>query len=40
MRRQWKNYRKDFAYAEGIEFVETCKAVVEIMDALLADKVI
>ena len=32
MKRQWDNYRKDFEYAAGIAFEETCDAVVAIMD--------
>lgn len=35
MQRQWENYRKDFEYAEGIAFEETCDAVVGLMDELL-----
>lgn len=31
MKRQWDNYRKDFDYASGIEFEETCDAVVAVM---------
>jgi len=34
MNRQWKNYQKDFDYAAGIEFGETCDAVVRIMESL------
>ncbi len=34
MKRQWNNYRKDFDYAAGIAFEETCDAVVEILDGL------
>lgn len=34
MKRQWDNYRKDFEYAAGIAFEETCDAVVAIMDKL------
>ena len=34
MKRQWDNYRKDFDYASGIEFEETCDAVVAVMDGL------
>lgn len=34
MKRQWNNYRKDFDYAAGIEFEETCDAVVSTMDRL------
>jgi predicted nucleotidyltransferase component of viral defense system len=28
MQRQWKNYQKDFEYADGIEFEDVCEAVV------------
>ena len=31
MNRQWDDYRKDFEYAAGIEFEETCNAVITIM---------
>lgn len=34
MRRQWDDYRKDFDYAAGIQFSETCNAVITIMDRL------
>lgn len=34
MLRQWENYRKDFEYAEGIAFKETCDAVVGLMDGI------
>ncbi len=36
MKRQWDNYRKDFDYAAGIEFEETCGAVVAMMDELVS----
>ena len=32
MVRQWDNYRKNFDYADNIEFSETCNAVVRLMD--------
>jgi len=32
MIRQWDNYRKNFDYADNIEFSETCNAVVRLMD--------
>ncbi len=38
MNRQWGNYSKDFDYAAGIEFAETCEAVVQLMDALFASQ--
>ena len=38
MKRQWDNYRKDFDYAAGIEFEETCDAVVAMMDELVSRK--
>ena len=34
MKRQWDNYRKDFGYAAGIEFKETCDAVVAVMNRI------
>lgn len=34
MNRQWGDYQKDFGYAAGIEFEETCDAVVAIMDKI------
>ena len=34
MNRQWGDYRKDFDYAAGIEFEETCDAVISIMDKI------
>ena len=39
MNRQWNDYRKDFDYAAGIEFSETCDAVVATMDRLYDCKV-
>lgn len=36
MKRQWDNYRKDFDYAAGIEFEETCDAVIAMMDELVS----
>ena len=37
MKQQWINYRKDFDYAAGIEFEETCDAVFSTMDRLKAE---
>lgn len=34
MLRQWEKYRKDFEYAEGIAFEETCDTVVRLMDGI------
>ncbi len=34
MIRRWNDYRKDFDYAQGIEFNDTCESVVRIMDNL------
>lgn len=34
MKRHWEDYRKNYHYAAGIEFEETCDAVIEIMDRL------
>jgi predicted nucleotidyltransferase component of viral defense system len=36
MKRQWDNYKKDFDYATGIEFEDTCEIVVALMDRLFA----
>jgi len=36
MKRQWDNYRKDFDYATGIEFEDTCDAVITLMERLFA----
>ena len=35
MNRQWDDYRKDFEYAEGIEFVEACDATFAILDKII-----
>ncbi|MBQ6503429.1 MAG: nucleotidyl transferase AbiEii/AbiGii toxin family protein [Flexilinea sp.] len=34
MNQHWNDYRKDFDYAAGIEFSETCDVVIAIMDQL------
>ncbi len=34
MNKQWDDYRKDFDYAAGIKFEETCDAVIAIMDSI------
>lgn len=34
MQRQWKNYQKDFEYAEDIAFEDACDVVVELMDEI------
>ena len=34
MNRQWDDYRKDFDYAAGIKFEETCDVVITIMDRI------
>ncbi len=34
MNRQWDDYRKGFDYAAGVEFQETCDAVISIMDKI------
>ena len=34
MKRQWEDYRKEFDYAAGIGFEETCDAVVAIMNRI------
>lgn len=35
MANQWLNYQKDFEYANGIAFSETCEAIVAIMNKIL-----
>lgn len=35
MANQWLNYQKDFDYAKGIAFSETCDAIVAIMDNIM-----
>ncbi|MCM1268437.1 MAG: nucleotidyl transferase AbiEii/AbiGii toxin family protein [Bacteroidales bacterium] len=35
MQKQWKNYQKDFEYAEDILLDEICDAVVQLMDLLM-----
>lgn len=35
MANQWLNYQKDFEYANGIAFSETCDAIVAIMNKIL-----
>ena len=34
MRKQWKNYQKDFEYAMDIAFEDVCDAVVQIIDEI------
>lgn len=34
MNRQWLDYRKEFDYADDIEFADTCDAVIRVMDSL------
>ncbi len=34
MKRQWNDYRKEFEYATGIEFEDTCDAVISLMNQL------
>ena len=34
MKKQWDNYKKDFEYAMGIAFEDTCDTVVKLMDAM------
>ncbi len=34
MIQRWNDYRKDFDYAQGIEFNDVCESVVQIMDNL------
>lgn len=34
MQKQWLNYQKDFEYSNDIEFSDTCKTVIKIMNEL------
>ena len=34
MRRQWNDYKKDFEYANEIEFEDACEAVISVMNSL------
>lgn len=34
MQRQWKNYQKDFEYADGIVFEDVCKVVAGLMEKI------
>ena len=36
MQKQWKNYQKDFEYAEDISFEDTCDTVVNLMEEMEA----
>jgi len=35
MQKQWKNYQKDFGYADGIEFEDACRAAVRLLDKIM-----
>lgn len=35
MQKQWDNYQKDFEYATDIAFVDTCDAVVQLVDSII-----
>lgn len=35
MRQHWENYKKDFAYTEGINFDDTCNAVIDVLRYVL-----
>ena len=35
MTQRWNDYRKDFDYAQGIEFKDTCEAIVRIMNRIV-----
>lgn len=35
MQRQWKNYQKDFEYADGIVFEDVCKVVAGLMEKII-----
>ena len=39
MRKQWKNYQKDYEYATDIAFEDACDVVVELMDEINVTKV-
>lgn len=39
MKRQWGDYRKEFDYAAGIEFEETCDVILAMMDHLQSQQV-
>lgn len=34
MKKRWRDYQKDFNYANEIEFEDTCNAIKELLDAL------
>lgn len=34
MQSQWKNYQKDFEYADDISFNDTCKSIIDIMNKI------
>ena len=38
MNRQWSDYQKDFDYAAGIRFADTCNAVLALMGRITGDK--
>lgn len=38
MRGQWKNYQKDFEYAQNIEFDEVCDVIVQMMSLYVLEK--
>ena len=35
MKQRWNDYRKDYDYAQGIEFNDTCESVAKIMDEIV-----
>ena len=35
MKKQWKNYQKDFEYAMDILFEDACDIVIKLMDSLV-----
>jgi hypothetical protein len=32
MKERWEKYQKDFDYAKGIAFTDTCDVVIEVME--------
>lgn len=38
MREQWKNYQKNFEYAQNIEFDEVCDVIVQMMSLYVLEK--
>lgn len=36
LRKLWEEYRREYAYAKGISFDDTCNSIQAIMDAVMA----